>query len=36
MAILAAAVVACVALELALHDRHGHEADTLSAEAFVP
>ena len=37
MAILAIAVVACVALELATHHRHGHETDASpSAEAFVP
>ena len=36
MAILAASVVACLALELALHDRHEHGPETASTEAFVP
>jgi low temperature requirement protein LtrA len=36
-AILAAAVVACVALEVALHERHGEAAEAMpSPEAFVP
>jgi low temperature requirement protein LtrA len=36
-AILAAAVAGCVALELALHDRHGEASEPLSSpEAFVP
>jgi low temperature requirement protein LtrA len=36
-AILAAAVAGCVALELALHDRHGEMAEAApSPEAFVP
>ena len=36
LAILAAAVAACLALELALHERHADDREAVVADASVP